>query len=78
VLNTFQDFWASGPTGGSEGEMNFIGCCNSEQIPLKKKFPRSRFRGLFFLLENHFQIFLFLEIIKEFNLLKILLNACIA
>jgi hypothetical protein len=53
VLNIFQGFWASGLTGGSKGEMNFIGCCNSAQIPLKKKFPRSRFRGLFFL-ENHF------------------------
>ena len=34
MLNIFQDFWASGSTGGSEGEINFIGCYNSEQISL--------------------------------------------
>uniref|UniRef100_A0A2N9FD17 Uncharacterized protein n=1 Tax=Fagus sylvatica TaxID=28930 RepID=A0A2N9FD17_FAGSY len=34
VLNIFQGFLASGLTGGLEGEMNFIGCCNSAQILL--------------------------------------------
>ena len=78
VLNIFQGFWASGLTGGSEGEMNFIGCCNSAQIPLKKKFPRSRFRGLFFLFRKSFlKSFYSWKIIKEYNLLKILSNACI-
>uniref|UniRef100_A0A2N9J961 Uncharacterized protein n=1 Tax=Fagus sylvatica TaxID=28930 RepID=A0A2N9J961_FAGSY len=31
---SFRVFWASGLTGGLEGEMNFIGCCNSAQILL--------------------------------------------
>ena len=64
VINVFQDFLASGLTSGSEGEMNFIGCCNSEQILLfkKKKFLIQDFEDcFFFFLENHFQIFLFLE-----------------
>jgi hypothetical protein len=36
VLNIFQVFFflASGLTGGLEGEMNFIGCCNSVHILL--------------------------------------------
>jgi hypothetical protein len=34
VLNIFQGFLASGLTGSLEGEMNFIGCCNSVQILL--------------------------------------------
>ena len=48
VLNIFQGFGASGLTDGLEGDMNFIGCCNSAQISLLKNFPRSRLRGLFF------------------------------
>jgi hypothetical protein len=34
ALNTFQGFLASGLTGDLEGEMNFIGRCNSAQILL--------------------------------------------
>jgi hypothetical protein len=34
VLNIFQGFLASGLIGGLEGEMNFIGRCNSAQILL--------------------------------------------
>jgi hypothetical protein len=76
VLNIFQGFGASGLTGGSEGEMNFIGCCNSAQISLLKNFPRSRFQGLFFR-KIIFKSFYSWKIIKEYNLLKILSNACI-
>ena len=59
VLHIFQGFWASGLTGGSEGEMNFIGCCNSAWILLWKIFLVQNFEDCF--LENHFQIFLFLK-----------------
>jgi hypothetical protein len=31
---SFRVFWPDGLTGGLEGEMNFIGCCNSAQILL--------------------------------------------
>jgi hypothetical protein len=72
VLNIFQGFLASGLTGSLEGEMNFIGlqfCTN----PSLKNFPHSRFRGLFFR-KSFFKSFYSW---KEYNLLKILSNACI-
>ena len=50
---SFRVFRASGLTGGSKGEMNFIGCCNSAQIPLWKIFLIQDFEDYFFL-ENHF------------------------
>ena len=53
MLNIFQGVLASGLTGGLEGEMNFIDCCNSAQILLlKKKNFIQDFEDCF--LENHF------------------------
>jgi hypothetical protein len=52
VLNIFQGFLANGLTGGFEGEMNFIGCCNSVQILLSKIFLIQDLEDCF--LENHF------------------------